>query len=321
MGACQVQQVRRFNRIVTQRVGALEDSYLSRGRPLGEARLLFETGTNGADVRALRNKLGLDSGYLSRLLRSLEAQGLVVVHKQTGDGRLRRVSLTPEGQAEFATYDRLSDDLAESMLTPLGPAQRDRLVNAMAEVERLIRAAAVEVRVEAPDSPVARRCLKEYYRELAERFETGFDPASGNPVRDEEVTPPAGFFAVAWLEGCPVGCGALRRADETTGEIKRMWTARSARGQGVAPPGAPNPGGDGTGFRAEKAPPRYQPDAQGGAGVISAGRLPRNCPLQRRTLRASLVRKTIVGLPSRLPCAGSRPQTTCRSLFVATTTI
>ena len=147
MGACQVQQVRRFNRIVTQRVGALEDSYLSRGRPLGEARLLFETGTNGADVRALRNKLGLDSGYLSRLLRSLEAQGLVVVHKQTGDGRLRRVSLTPEGQAEFATYDRLSDDLAESMLTPLGPAQRDRLVNAMAEVERLIRAAAVEVRV------------------------------------------------------------------------------------------------------------------------------------------------------------------------------
>jgi len=234
MGACQVQQVRRFNRIVTQRVGALEDSYLSRGRPLGEARLLFETGTNGADVRALRNKLGLDSGYLSRLLRSLEAQGLVVVHKQTGDGRLRRVSLTPEGQAEFATYDRLSDDLAESMLTPLGPAQRDRLVNAMAEVERLIRAAAVEVRVEAPDSPVARRCLKEYYRELAERFETGFDPASGNPVRDEEVTPPAGFFAVAWLEGCPVGCGALRRADETTGEIKRMWTARSARGQGVA---------------------------------------------------------------------------------------
>src|SRR2546423_13180671 len=109
MDARQVQQVRRFNRLVTQRVGALEESYLRRGRPLGEARLIFETGTHGATVRTLRNKLGLDSGYLSRLLRSLEAQGLILVHKQAGDGRLRRVSLTPEGCAEFATYDGLSD--------------------------------------------------------------------------------------------------------------------------------------------------------------------------------------------------------------------
>lgn len=72
MDAGQVQQVRRLNRLVTQSVGALEESYLRRGRPLGEARLLFETGESGADVRALRHKLGLDSGYLSRLLRSLQ---------------------------------------------------------------------------------------------------------------------------------------------------------------------------------------------------------------------------------------------------------
>src|SRR5262249_40482720 len=148
--------VRRFNRMVTQRVGALEDSYLRRGRPLGEARLIFETGVHGAEVRALRNKLGLDSGYLSRLLRSLEAQGLILVHKQTGDGRLRQVNLTPEGCAELATYDELSDKLAESILAPLGPAQRDRLVTAMAEVERLIRASTVEVRAESPQSVDAR---------------------------------------------------------------------------------------------------------------------------------------------------------------------
>jgi DNA-binding MarR family transcriptional regulator/GNAT superfamily N-acetyltransferase len=234
MDVRQVQEVRRFNRVVTQRVGALEDSYLRRGRPLGEARLIFETGTHGADVRALRNKLGLDSGYLSRLLRSLEAQGLILVHKQFGDGRLRRVSLTPKGHAEFATYEALSDELAESILAPLGAAQRDRLVTAMAEVARLIRAAAVEVRVEAPNSVAARCCLDEYFRELAERFEIGFDPTKSNPARDEEMTPPVGLFVVAWLDGCPVGCGALKRGDKTTGEIKRMWTARSARGQGVA---------------------------------------------------------------------------------------
>jgi DNA-binding MarR family transcriptional regulator/predicted GNAT family acetyltransferase len=234
MDSRHVQQVRRFNRLVTQRVGALDDSYLSRGRPLAEARLIFETGAHGADARALRGALGLDSGYLSRLLRSLKAQGLIEVGKQAGDARLRRVSLTEKGQAELAAYERLSDELARSMLAPLEAPERDRLAAAMAEVERLIRAGAVEVRLEAPGAADARWCLGEYFRELAERFETGFDPAEGHPVRDEEMTPPAGFFFVARLDGRPVGCGALRRVDEATGEIKRMWTAPAARGVGVA---------------------------------------------------------------------------------------
>lgn len=104
----------------------------------------------------------------------------------------------------------------------------------MAEVERLIRAAPVEVSLEAPNSTDGRWCLDEYFRELAERFEAGFDPAKSNPARDDEITPPAGFFVVARLDGCPVGCGALKRKDRTTGEIKRMWTAPSARGRGVA---------------------------------------------------------------------------------------
>src|SRR5438309_9430406 len=74
-----VSQVRRFNRIVTQRVGALNDRFLARDRSLGEARLLWEIGADGRDVRSLRAQLGLDSGYLSRLLWSLEAAGMVSV--------------------------------------------------------------------------------------------------------------------------------------------------------------------------------------------------------------------------------------------------
>jgi DNA-binding MarR family transcriptional regulator/GNAT superfamily N-acetyltransferase len=234
MDPSEIEFVRRFNRRVTHRVGALEDSYLRRGRPLGEARLIFETGPDGTGVRALRNKLGLDSGYLSRLLRSLETQGLITVQQQAGDARLRHVSLTPLGLAEYSTYNRLSDELAESILEPLGLTQRRRLVSAMAEVERLMRAAAVEVGVEAPDSADARWCLNEYFRELATRFETGFDPARSNPAHDAEMTPPAGFFLVARLDGAPVGCGALKCGKDATGEIKRMWTAQSARGLGVA---------------------------------------------------------------------------------------
>jgi DNA-binding MarR family transcriptional regulator/GNAT superfamily N-acetyltransferase len=233
MNSRQIEQVRTFNRMVTRRVGALEDSYLSRGRPLGEARLLFEVGAQGAEVRALRGRLGLDSGYLSRLLRSLEAQRLVAVDAQAGDGRLRRARLTRKGQAEFATYEALSDELAESILAPLDAARRERLVNAMAEVERLMRASAVELRIEPAASADARWCLGEYFAELARRFETGFEPAKSDPAREAEMTPPAGVFVVARLDGEPVGCGGLKRPDKTIGEIKRVWAASSVRRLGV----------------------------------------------------------------------------------------
>jgi DNA-binding MarR family transcriptional regulator/predicted GNAT family acetyltransferase len=228
-----IPQVRRFNRLVTQRVGALDESYLRRGRPLAEARLLFEIGGDGADLRALRYRLGLDSGYLSRLLRSLEAQGLLEVKNQSGDGRLRRARLTRKGRSEVAAYDRLSDELAASFLAPLDAKEGERLVSAMAEVEHLLQASAVQVCLEPPTRADGRWCLDQYYRELAERFESGFDP-HGDPIQDEEMTPPAGFFFIARLQGDPVGCGALKRTGKTMGEIKRVWTAPFARGRGIA---------------------------------------------------------------------------------------
>ena len=67
-----VSRIRSFNRLVTERSGALDDRYLAGRRPLGEARVLWEIGDNGAEVRRVRERLGLDSGYLSKLLRSLE---------------------------------------------------------------------------------------------------------------------------------------------------------------------------------------------------------------------------------------------------------
>src|SRR4051794_287595 len=234
MAPDQVQQVRRFNRVVSQRIGALEDSYLHRGRPLGEARVLYEIGAGRADLRELRERLGLDSGYASRLLRSLEGQDLVRVQGSADDGRRRRLSLTAKGRAEVATYDRLSDALADAMLTPLSASQRERLVAAMSEVERLIRAAAVEVRLELPSSADARACLEAYFTELAARFEMGFDPGRSISAGEDELTPPAGYFLVARLDGAAVGCGALKVKEGGIGEIKRMWTADSARGLGIA---------------------------------------------------------------------------------------
>ncbi|HKI13529.1 MAG TPA: helix-turn-helix domain-containing GNAT family N-acetyltransferase [Roseiarcus sp.] len=233
MDSNQVQQVRRFNRLVAQRVGALEANYLRRGRPLGEARLIFETGADGVEVRALRNKLGLDSGYLSRLMQSLKTQGLITVEQETGDGRRRRVSLTRKGSVERAAYDRLSDELAASMLKSLDAAERSRLVTAMGEVERLIRAASVEIAIESPMSADGRWCLSEYFRELGARFEGGFHHEKEGLADAAEITPPAGVFVLARLDGEAVGCGGLKCIDEVTGEIKRVWTAPKVRGMGV----------------------------------------------------------------------------------------
>jgi len=229
-----IRRVRRFNRAFSQRIGALNDSYLDRGRPLGEARMLYEIGPEGADVRDLRARLGLDSGYASRLLRSLERQGMVEAAPSTEDGRVRRMTLTEAGRAEVAELDRLSDAYAESVLAPLGSALRDRLVAAMDEVERLMRASVVQIGPEAAGGAGAIHCLEGYYGELAQRFDAGYDPAKGVSVKPEDFTPPAGVFLVARLEGRPVGCGGLRlKGDPGVGEIKRVWVAPEARGLGL----------------------------------------------------------------------------------------
>lgn len=230
----QIAQIRSFSRAVTRRVGALDESYLRRGRPLGEARLLFEIGPEGTGLGALRSRLGLDSGYLSRMLRSLEAQGLVSVEKLDGDARSRRAMLTEKGRAEHTTYDALSDELANSIVEPLSAAARDRLVAAMAEVERLLAAASITVEEEAADAEEAQQCLAQYFNELAERFEEEFDPDKGNATTEDDFIPPRGSFVIARLDGNPVGCGALRMIDAGTAEVKRMWVAPSTRGLGVA---------------------------------------------------------------------------------------
>lgn len=226
-------QVRSFNRLVVQRVGALDDRYLTRNRPLGEARVLWEIGADGCDVRALRSRLGLDSGYLSRLLRSLEAAALVTVAARTDDRRVRTATLTHAGLAERALLERRSDDLARSFLEPLGEQAQQRLVAAMAVVEQLLTAGLVDIDVVDPGTPGAQYCVGEYFAELAARFPTGFDPALSIPAELDELRPPAGMFLLATLRGEPVGCGALKLHGEQPAELKRMWVAASARGLGL----------------------------------------------------------------------------------------
>ena len=228
-----IDRVRSFNRSVTQRVGALSDRYLARDRPLGEARLLWEIGTDGCEVRALRRRLDLDSGHASRLLRSLEAAGMVRVAPSPADRRIRVARLTSAGLAERAVVDRRSDEQAESMLAPLDHDQRERLVDAMRTVERLLTLASVEIRPVDPTHPDARQCLRAYFEELNRRSESGFDPAAGVTAEPHEITPPAGCLLIAYLRAEPVGCGAVKHLSGAPSDIKRMWVSPSARGLGI----------------------------------------------------------------------------------------
>jgi DNA-binding MarR family transcriptional regulator/N-acetylglutamate synthase-like GNAT family acetyltransferase len=236
MDQAMIAQVRKFNRTVTQRVGALNDRYLARDRSLGESRLLWEIGAGGADgrdVRYLRTQLELDSGYVSRMLRSLGAAGLITVRPKEKDKRVRIARLTAQGSAELEMLDQLSDDLATSMLAPLGTRQRTRLVAAMADVERLLAVATVKIKPTDPADPLAQHCLRAYFSELGRRFEGGFDPGLSLPVSNEDMRPPAGLFLLALRGAEPIGCGALKFHDTEPAYIKRMWIADWARGLGI----------------------------------------------------------------------------------------
>jgi DNA-binding MarR family transcriptional regulator len=228
-----VAEVRRFNRLVTERVGALNDHYLARDLPLGQARVLWEIGPKGCDVRTLRSRLGLDSGYLSRLLRELEGAGLVAVEPSEQDRRVRTAILTAEGARERSLLDRRSDALARSLLEPLSASQRERLVHAMGEVERLLTSAMVQIRRVDPADPRARFCVREYFAELDRRFRTGFDPGASISADDDELRPPKGLMLVAMLREEAIGCGALKFHGEAPTELKRMWVDPSARGLGI----------------------------------------------------------------------------------------
>ncbi|MEU0455491.1 GNAT family N-acetyltransferase [Streptomyces sp. NPDC006129] len=230
----QVAAFRRFNRYFTRRIGVLNDHYLGQDRPLGEARLLFEIAESpdGVSLRELRSRLGLDAGYLSRMTKALQAQGMVRLRTHPDDNRLRMIELTPAGRVEVTEQNRRADTLASDVLTGLTAPQRQQLTDALATARRLLRLAAITVEPVDGHAPDARACLDAYAADLDARFPEGFDKA--DLVRPEQVSGQAGAFFVAYEEGRPVGCGALRRLEPGVGEIRHVWVHPDARRLGLA---------------------------------------------------------------------------------------
>ncbi len=229
-----IPRIRRFNRAVTARTGALDDRFLGRGRPLGPARVLWTIDAAGTDVADLRLSLGLDSGLLSRILRRLEVEGLVATSALATDRRRRIVRLTPAGAAEKAEYDRLNNALAADMLARLS-ADPGALLAAMDRIALALNRDGITVAVADPDAPGAVACLAAYRALLADRVR-GFSNVHV-PLPDPEAAayrPPSGIFLLAWSDRLPAACVSLKTVSVGVGEVKRLWVDPAARGMGLA---------------------------------------------------------------------------------------
>jgi DNA-binding MarR family transcriptional regulator/GNAT superfamily N-acetyltransferase len=227
----EAEQFRDFNRFYTQTIGVLTDQYLGQHRPLAEARLLFEIGFDGADVRDLRTRLRLDSGYVSRLLRALEAAHLVRTGPSPSDSRVRLAELTAEGRSELEDLNTRATTVASALLETLNAEQRSELLEAMMLIRRSLRLAAIDLATVDSSTREARECLFKYASELALRFPEGYTEQDLLPAA--EARGPAGAFIIARENGRAIGCGVLRTPPTDSAEIRHLWIDSRARGIGL----------------------------------------------------------------------------------------
>jgi DNA-binding MarR family transcriptional regulator/GNAT superfamily N-acetyltransferase len=226
-----VSRVRRFNRAVTSEVGALDTSFLGRGRPLGAARVLNAIGHGWSDIAELRNYLGLDSGLMSRLLRGLEDEGLIRTMPHADDARRRIAKLTRTGRHEFNAYEAISNSQAQLLLARHN--EPEALLAAMDMIASAFGRSRLNIEVVDPRGKEARYCLGEYYGELSRRFKGGFEVSLSRDPDAADMMSPRGAFLVAMSDGLPLGCVGLKGGGSELAEIKRLWVAPSARGLGV----------------------------------------------------------------------------------------
>jgi DNA-binding MarR family transcriptional regulator/GNAT superfamily N-acetyltransferase len=134
-----VEAVRRFNRFYTRTIGALGEGFQRSPYSLAEGRVIYELAqAKQVATTDLRQRLGLDPGYLSRILARFEADGVVRLHRSTTDSRRQVVELADSGRRAFAMLDRHANEDMGGLLARLGEVDQERLLGAMSTIEQLL---------------------------------------------------------------------------------------------------------------------------------------------------------------------------------------
>lgn len=238
----QVDAVRSFNRFYTRVIGVLQDGLLHTPYTLTEARVIFELAQRDrAEVAALRRDLGLDAGYLSRILAQFENAGLIIRERSATDARRQLVALTDAGREVWRDLDRRSADEVAMLLRRLGDAERQRLLGAMDSIARLLsapesqRAPLVALR---PPLPGELGWMVQRHGELYEQahgWDATFEAMVAAVVADFGAghDPAREAAWIADVDGCPVGSVLCVRRDDETAQLRVLFVEPATRGMGL----------------------------------------------------------------------------------------
>jgi DNA-binding MarR family transcriptional regulator/GNAT superfamily N-acetyltransferase len=233
--------VRRFNRFYTQRIGVLDEGLTGSDFSLAEARLLYELAhRKGGTAVVLGRDLGLDQGYLSRILARFAKSGLVARSRSAADGRERPLSLTTRGRQEFARLNRATQRQIEGLLGGLAPLDRAVLIEAMDRIENLLGGTPAKtdrfiLRAPQPGDLgwIVHRHGALYANEYG--WDASFETLVAGIVADfaRHNDPTRERCWIAEAGGAVVGSVFLVRESDSVGKLRLLYVERGARGMGI----------------------------------------------------------------------------------------
>jgi DNA-binding MarR family transcriptional regulator/GNAT superfamily N-acetyltransferase len=236
-----VAAVRGFNRFYTRKLGVLEQNLLDSPYSLTEARVLYELGRrDDLSAKQIAGDLGLDAGYLSRILQAFFDKGLITRTPLPSDRRQTQLGLTTKGRLASGRLNRSSHDYIAALLAALPPSEHDRVVQAMTTIERLLdpqqrKARAVTLRPHRPGDIgwVISRHGAVYAQEFGWdiSFEALVAEIAAAFIRDYDAAREC--CLIAEIDGAPAGSIFLVKASGDVAKIRLLVVERNARGLGV----------------------------------------------------------------------------------------
>lgn len=236
-----VAAVRRFTRFYTPKVGVLDEGYLHTEMSLAEGRVLYELAHRDSSTAGeIARDLGMDAGYLSRILRGFDAKSYLVKQPSPNDGRQTLLSLTDAGHTAFAPINQRSREGVGAMLNRLSEAEQLRVIDAMATIEKLLgaepeRKAPYLLRPHQPGDMgwVVQAHGVLYAQEY--RFDQTFEALVAEIVAKfiHEFDPAAERCWIAEKDGEPVGSVFLVRKSKTVAKLRLLIVDPKARGLGI----------------------------------------------------------------------------------------